>query len=1108
MTKAQLLEKFQEHKGIQSLLNTLKEENPNIRLNGLVGSGVSLTISAIIQQTKNAHLLVLNDKEEAAYLHNDLETVFGKNKVLFFPSSARYPYKIEKTDNANVLQRAEVLDAITQRKSHSIIVSYAEALAEKVVTRKHLKQNTFEIKQGIQLSLDFINELLFEYQFERVDFVTQPGEFSIRGGIVDIYSFAHDYPFRVEFFGNDVDSIRDFDPAEQLSLSNFKKITIVPNIQSKLLLEQRESFLDFIPASTTLWVKDINFTGDQLEKEFEKATTAFEQLKETTIKHLPPEELYIHRDVFEGALSKFEVVEFGVHNYFRNPVAINFNQVPQPNFHRNFELLSENLQENATNNYDNVVVASSPKQIERLHNIFEDLEREKRFTPIHFSMHEGFVDHDIKLACYTDHQIFERFHRFRLKEGFADRQQQITLKELTDLQKGDFVVHVDHGVGKFAGLKKIDVNGKMQEAIQLIYKDNDVLFVSIHSLHRISKFTGKEGTEPKVDKIGSNSWKKLKNKTKKKVKEIAFDLIQLYAERRSKKGFAFTPDNYLQNELEASFMYEDTPDQEKTTLAVKEDMEKPYPMDRLVCGDVGFGKTEIAMRAAFKAACDSKQVAVMAPTTILTLQHYKSFKKRYEGFPVRVDYINRFKSPKKVKETLKDLEEGKIDIIIGTHRLIGKDVKFKDLGLLIIDEEQKFGVSAKDKLKTLKVNVDTLTLTATPIPRTLQFSLMNARDLSIIKTPPPNRQPVQTELHPFGEEVIRDAISYEVQRDGQVFFVHNRVQNIMEVAGMIQRICPGVRVITAHGQMDGKELEDRMMRFIEGEYDVLIATTIIESGLDIPNANTIIINQAQNFGLSDLHQMRGRVGRSNKKAFCYLLAPPMSTLSDDSRKRLQAITQFSDLGSGINIAMRDLDIRGAGNLLGGEQSGFMADIGLEMYQKILEEAVQELKQNEFKELFKDEKFDYVTDCQLETDLEIMFPDDYVNNVTERMALYKQLSDITEEKELEQFERAMIDRFGPLPDEAYRLINSMRLKWIGKEIGFEKIVLKRNKLICYFIADQSSPYFESPAFNLVLEYVKHNMQRCELKQRNEKLTLVFPKVSGISQAITTLKPIID
>ena len=1106
MTKEQLTEKFKSHPSLKVLLDQLEKKSAKIKINGTVGSGLGLVIASVIQETKNAHLIVLNDKEEAAYLHNDLESALGKKNVLFFPSSARYPYKTEKTDNANVLQRAEVLDAVTQRKSHSIIVSYAEAMAEKVVTRKHLKKNTLELKQGLELSLDFINELLFEYQFERVDFVTQPGEFSIRGGIVDIYSFAHDLPFRVEFFGDEIDSIREFDPADQISLKPYKKVTIVPNVQSKLLQEQRESFLEFLPSTTTLWMKDVRFTGDRIEAEFEKATTAFENL-DSAVKRLSPEELYIHQKKFETEIEAYQLVEFGIHSFYPSSQKIQFHQIPQPNFNRNFELLSENLNENAKNGTDNVIVATSPKQIERLHNIFEDLEREKRFTPIHFSLHEGFIDQDIQLACYTDHQIFERFHRFRLKEGFADRQQQITLKELTGLQKGDYVVHVDHGIGKFAGLKKIDNNGKEQEAIQLIYKDNDVLFVSIHSLHRISKYTGKDGTEPKIDKIGSGSWKKLKNKTKNKVKEIAFDLIKLYAKRKAQQGFSFTPDNYLQNELEASFIYEDTPDQEKTTLEVKEDMEKPYPMDRLVCGDVGFGKTEIAMRAAFKAACDGKQVAVMAPTTILTLQHFKSFKKRFEGFPVTVDYINRFKSSKNTKETLKKLEEGKVDVIIGTHRLIGKDVKFKDLGLLIIDEEQKFGVSVKDRLKTIKINVDTLTLTATPIPRTLQFSLMNARDLSVIKTAPPNRQPVQTELHAFGEEVIRDAIAYEIQRDGQVFFVHNRVQNIMEVAGMIQRICPGARVITAHGQMDGKELEDRMMRFIEGEYDVLIATTIIESGLDISNANTIIINQAQNFGLSDLHQMRGRVGRSNRKAFCYLLAPPMSSLSQDARKRMQAITQFSDLGSGINIAMRDLDIRGAGNLLGGEQSGFMADIGLEMYQKILNEAIQELKQNEFKELFKDEKVEFVPECQLETDLEIMFPDTYINNVTERLALYKQLSGLENEEQLKQFENELIDRFGPLPDQAFRLINSMRLKWIGKEIGFEKIVLKRGKLIGYFIPDQESEYFQSAAFNLVLEYVKHNMQRCELKQKNDKLTLVFPQVTGISKAINLIEPIV-
>ncbi|MDR9488477.1 transcription-repair coupling factor, partial [Salibacter sp.] len=787
---------------------------------------------------------------------------------------------------------------------------------------------------------------------------------------------------------------------------------------------------------------------------------------------------------------------------------LEFQQQPQPNFNKNFELLSKKLHQNVKDNIDNVILAGSEKQLTRLHNIFEDLEKEKHFNSLLFSLHEGFTDFEVGMACYTDHQIFERFHRFRLKEGFKDAQQKLSLKEITELQRGDFVVHVDHGVGRFEGLVRIENNGKLQEAIKLSYSGTDVLYVSIHSLHRISKFSGKEGHEPKINKLGTNTWKKLKKKTKSRIKEIAYDLINLYAKRKEAEGHAFTPDSYLQNELEASFIYEDTPDQEKATQAVKEDMEQSAPMDRLICGDVGFGKTEIAIRAAFKAAVDGKQVAVLVPTTILALQHYKSFSERLKDFPVEVDFVNRFKKTSKIKQTLKNLEEGKLDIIIGTHRLVGKDVKFNDLGLLIIDEEQKFGVGVKDKLKTIKENVDTLTLTATPIPRTLQFSLMGARDLSVINTPPPNRQPVQTELHTFNEEIIRDAVSYELARDGQVFVVSNRVQNIQEVAGMAQRVVPDARVITAHGQMEGKDLEERMMKFVDGEYDVLIATTIIESGLDIPNTNTIIINNAHNFGLSDLHQMRGRVGRSNRKAFCYLLSPPLSTMPGDARKRLTAISQFSDLGSGINIAMRDLDIRGAGNLLGGEQSGFISEIGFDMYQKILNEAITELKENEFKDLFKASKQSYVEDTVLETDLEIMISDTYVNNITERLRLYKDLSDVESETQLDTFRQELIDRFGPIPDETESLIDSVKMKWLGKAIGFEKIVLKSNKLICYFIPDQESPYFQSPAFNRVLEYVKQNMHRCELKQRKEKLSLVFKDITSIQEALNTLRPILQ
>lgn len=1104
MDTAQLISIFFESINKKGITNALKEEGTKLRLKGLCGSSPSFVVGGVLNETKSPQLVLLNDKEEAAYFHNDLESIAGKKRVFFFPSSARVPYKIEKTDNANVIQRAEVLDALTHQRRNVIIVSYPEAIAEKVVTKKDLKKHTLDIQKGGQLTIDFINELLFEYHFERVDFVTQPGEFSIRGGIVDIFSFAKDHPYRIEFFGDEIDSIRSFDPATQLSVANYDTVSIVPNVRDKVLMEKRESFIDFLPPSVKIWLKDFEILSDKIQKEFDKAEKIFLDM-ESSLDHLTPNQLFLDKNELAKQLNSGSIIEFGEQSYFRSNHIFEFNQAPQPVFHKNFELLSQNLGENKSKGYQNVIVANSPKQLERLHTIFQDIDKEQNFAPLILNLHDGFIDHNLNIACYTDHQIFERFHRFRLKEGFKDAQQKITLQELTELQKGDYVTHVDYGVGQFAGLVKIKNEDKFQEAIKLVYKDSDVLYVSIHSLHRISKYSGKEGTIPKVNKLGTQAWKNLKNKTKKKIKEIAFDLIQLYAKRKASKGFQYSPDGFLQHELEASFIYEDTPDQEKTTIDVKADMESEAPMDRLVCGDVGFGKTEIAIRAAFKAACDGKQVAVLVPTTILALQHFKSFKKRLSEFPVKVDYINRFKTAKQTRETLKSLSEGEVDIIIGTHRLASKDVKFKDLGLLVIDEEQKFGVATKDKLKTLKANVDTLTLTATPIPRTLQFSLMGARDLSVINTPPPNRQPVETEHHSFNEEVIRDAVSYEIARDGQVFVINNRVQNLTEVSGIIQRLVPGARVITAHGQMDGKELEKRMLAFMEGEYDVLVATTIIESGLDIPNANTIIINNAHQFGLSDLHQMRGRVGRSNKKAFCYLLAPPMSSLTSEARKRLTAITQFSDLGSGINIAMKDLDIRGAGNMLGGEQSGFISEIGFDMFQKILDEAIKELKENEFKEVFKDEKKEFVEDVQLETDLDIMIPDDYVNIVTERLKLYKQLSDITNESDLKEYESKLIDRFGPAPDSVLRLLDSMRLKWIAKEIGFEKLVLKKGKMLGYFPSGKEE-YFQSESFGRILEYFKKNSTKLELKEVKGKLLLKKDKTLSVQNALVFLNSI--
>lgn len=1107
MTKDSLKEAFADHSVAMELKMLLRDaDSGHFKINGLVGSGLSMFVQGVISHLRGSHLIVANDREEAAYLHNDFLSILPENKLHFLPASSRTPYREDKTNDVDVLQRTEALDAVTHRKE-VIVITYPEALSERVVTRKELKSKTLDIKVGDEIPREFINELLDEYKFEHEDFVAKPGDYAIRGGIVDIFSYNHDLPYRIEFFGDEVDSIRTFDPATQLSDHNYKKISIVPDVRNQVLIENRINVLDFFTPSTTLWFKDVQFTLDRIEKEFNLAVELYPKTDQKETVQLPPEELFIWGKKVLEIIESRKIVEIGMNNFFTDAQKMLVHQTPQPVFNKNFELLSENFEENTVLGIQNVIASSSAKQIDRLHTIFEDLEKKHTFSPILLDLHQGFIDNDLKIACYTDHQIFERFHRFHLKEGFKKSQQDITLQDLAKLEKGDFVTHVDHGIGKFAGLVKVDNNGKKQEAIKLIYRDNDVLYVSIHSLHRIARFTGKDGREPKVHKIGSPAWKNTKQKTKSRIKIIAYDLIKLYAERKTVKGFRFLPDSYLQHELEASFIYEDTPDQEKSTLDVKADMESETPMDRLVCGDVGFGKTEIAIRAAFKAAVNGKQVAVLVPTTILAMQHHRSFSERLKDFPVTVEYVNRFRSTAQTKEVLRKLKDGKVDILIGTHRIVGKDVEFNDLGLLIIDEEQKFGVGVKDKLKNLKSNVDTLTLTATPIPRTLQFSMMGARDLSVISTPPPNRQPVETEVHTFNEQVIKDAISYEIGRDGQVFIVNNRVANLEEIANLVRRLVPGARVLTGHGQLDGKELEKRMISFVNGEYDVLVATTIIESGLDISNANTILINNAHHFGLSDLHQMRGRVGRSNRKAFCYLIAPPMSTLTNEGRKRLEAISQFSDLGSGINIAMRDLDIRGAGDLLGGEQTGFISEIGFEMYQKILDEAIEELKEKEFKDMYAHEEKEYVRDTALESDLEILIPDAYVQNVSERLKLYKILADAKTNVDLDVFAKQMIDRFGPLPKETQLLINSVQLKWKAKDIGFEKLVLKRNKLIGYFVSNQQSSYYESAHFHRVLDFVQRYPQKAQLKEKNSKLSLVFEQVTDLQFANNLLEAIL-
>ncbi len=1074
-------------------------------LRGLSGSFTSLAGAACFQHSERPHLFILSDKEEAAYFLNDIESLIGERDVLFYPGSYRRPYQVEETDNANVLLRAEVLNRINSRRKPAVIVSYPDALFEQVITRKQLNSNTLSIKEGDELSIDFINETLFEYHFERVDFVVEPGQFSVRGGIVDLFSFSHDQPYRVEFFGDEIDSIRTFDVETQLSIDKVKRLDLIPNVEDKAMLEIRQSFLEYIGDQTVIWIKHPGLAEKRLDELFAKAEEAFQELNVAT-NHSTPQELFINAEVMHRQLSEFARVQWGGDTPSNADKIFEFNIKPQPSFNKQFDLLVNNLQENTDTGWHNYLLCLNQKQVERFEAIFQDIGKETDYHPLVQSLHEGFVDAEGKKAVYTDHQIFDRYQKFRLRTGY-EKKQAITLKELTSLQVGDYVTHIDHGIAQFGGLQKIEVNAKMQEAIKLTYHGGDVLYVSIHALHKISRYNGKEGTVPTTHKLGSGAWQKTKAKAKRRVKEVAFDLIKLYAKRKATQGFQFSPDTYLQHELEASFIYEDTPDQEKATAEVKQDMEASTPMDRLICGDVGFGKTEIAIRAAFKAVTDSKQVAILVPTTILAFQHYKTFRERLNDLPCNVEYINRFRSRKEQTETLKRLEEGKVDIIIGTHRLVGKDVKFNDLGLLIIDEEQKFGVSVKDKLKNFKVNVDTLTLTATPIPRTLQFSLMQARDLSVMTTPPPNRHPIETQIIPFNEELIRDAIMYEISRGGQVFFVHNRIENIKEVAGMINRVIPGAKVGIGHGQMEGKKLEDLMLRFIKGEFDVLVATSIIENGLDVPNANTIIINNAHHIGLSDLHQMRGRVGRSNKKAFCKLVAPPLNSLTDEARKRLTAIEQYSDLGSGMHIAMRDLEIRGAGDLLGAEQSGFISDIGFDTYQKILAEAIEELKAGEFKELYAEEqeKKDYVEDTLIDTDLEILIPDNYVNKVEERLRLYQSLDNIENPEALLSFERALLDRFGPAPEEVSELLNSVRLRWIGKSIGFEKIVLKQGRLIAYFISDQNSPYFQSERFQKVLHFLK-DQPKAQMKERNNKLYLSFGEVHSVGQAIKLLTPV--
>ena len=1138
-----LLEQYQNTPRLFQLADRISFAQPQkIYLKNLQGSSSQFVVaSAFLHPSCSQlnHLIILNDAEEAAYFHNTLENLTEALDIFYFPSSFKNRKNYQLLNSSHIMLRTEALTKIAAGGNKKILVTYPEALFEKVVLPNTLSSNIIHIKSGDLLKVDELLLKLADYGFERTDFVYEPGQFAIRGGILDIYSYGNEKPYRIELFGNDVDSIRIVDPETQLSERKLLQVSIIPNlayrqagVHTQFESEERVSLFDFLPVNTVVWIQDYELCKERLSENEEdlEAFIRFQQeikesfLANTTLaaqkaaKRKEQEDMddklimndvgkedFITSSDLKNELTKKHLVEFGFQSYLAD-FEIEFKTKEQPAFNRQFDMLIKDLKSWEAKKFDLYIFAENPKQLGRLQSIFDDLKAEFVFNPIVTSIHEGFIDEDQKIICYTDHQIFQRYHKYKVKQAY-NKNKAITLRTLRELQPGDFVTHIDHGVGIFSGLQKIEVNGRIQEAVRLIYKDTDILYVNINSLHKIAKYTGKDGSVPKVNKLGSDVWNKLKENTTVKVKEIAFDLIKLYAKRKAQQGFQHTPDNYMQTELEASFIYEDTPDQSKATADVKKDMESPSPMDRLVCGDVGFGKTEIAIRAAFKTCLDGKQAAILVPTTILAFQHYQTFCERLKDFPVTVDYINRFKSSKEKKETLKKVEEGKVDIIIGTHGLLGKDVKFKELGLLVVDEEQKFGVGHKEKIKTLRTAVDCLTLTATPIPRTLQFSLMGARDLSIMNTPPPNRQPIQTEVQIYNEDFIREAIYFETERGGQVFFIYNRIAGLAEMASIIQGLCPDLSIGYAHGQMEGHELEERIFNFIDRKYDVLICTNIVESGVDIPNVNTIIVNNAHQFGLSDLHQLRGRVGRSNKKAFCYLLAPPMSTLPNDSKKRLQTLEQHSELGSGFQIAMRDLDIRGAGNMLGGEQSGFMADIGFETYQKILDEAIRELKRTEFKELFKEEitkQDDFVADCTIDTDLEILIPDNYVESIGERLSLYQRLDNCETEEELEEMKIEIEDRFGALPVPVKDLFVTVRCRKLAVDLGFEKMSLKEQKLRCFFINRPDSPYFESGTFQKIIHFLQTETNKAKLKQTGRLFMLIADSMKDMGEMYQFLK----
>lgn len=1119
MNIAELQRIYASHPNVAGLMSLL--DNKDIRtiyLKGMHASCASLFASGIFDKAPGIYVFILNDVEEAGYFYHDLVQVNGDEQILFFPSSYRRAIKYGQKDAANEILRTEVLSRLGKQES-LVVVTYPDALAEKVVSCQYLSDRTLKLDVGQHIKTDKITALLVEYGFEHVDYVYEPGQFATRGSILDVYSFASELPYRIDFFGDEIDSIRTFEVETQLSTEKKTTVSIVPELISAS--ESDICFLDFIPRQTVLFIKDFLWLRERIQTVRDEALspqalTAYEG-EQTELMNL--EKKLVDGSEFTVKALEFKRVDFG-HKPTGTPQAtLEFNTYIQPIFHKNFDMVASVLTEYLQRNYKLYICSDSMKQTDRLRDIFKERGDRISFEPVDRTLHEGFVDHTLKCCIFTDHQIFDRFHKYNLRSDKArSGKVALSLKELNQFEPGDYVVHIDHGIGKFAGLVRIPNGNTTQEVIKLIYQNDDVVFVSIHSLHKISKYKGKEGEQPRISKLGTGAWEKIKDRTKTKIKDIARDLIKLYSKRRQEKGFKYSPDSFLQHELEASFLYEDTPDQLKATQEVKADMESDRPMDRLVCGDVGFGKTEVAVRAAFKAVADNKQVAVLVPTTVLAYQHFQTFKKRLEGLPCKVDYLSRARTAKDTSRILKELENGDINILIGTHKIIGKTVKFKDLGLLIIDEEQKFGVSVKEKLRQIKVNVDTLTMTATPIPRTLQFSLMGARDLSVIQTPPPNRYPIQTEVHTFNEEIITEAINFEMSRNGQVFFVNNRIQNLAELKAMIQRNIPDCRVCIGHGQMQPEELEKIIFGFVNYDFDVLLATTIIESGIDIPNANTIIINQAQNFGLSDLHQMRGRVGRSNKKAFCYLLAPPLTSLTPEAKRRLQAIENFSDLGSGIHIAMQDLDIRGAGNMLGAEQSGFIADLGYETYQKILAEAVKELKEDEFADLYAEELQaageekisgeNFVDECQVESDLELLFPNEYIPSSSERMLLYRELDGLELDKDVLAFKSRLEDRFGKVPREGQELLRIVPLRRMAKRLGAEKVFLKAGRMTLFFVSNPDSPYYQSAAFGKVIDYMGKNPRYCNLREQNGKRSMVIKNVETVETAVGILQEIVS